>query len=62
MTQIRGCGAPEPKVLYLSESNHVQEITTSDIDYCGDLFVPTPLAPRSILLCEECAVSQGVIY
>jgi hypothetical protein len=61
MGEIRGCGKPEPALLYEEANRLVEEITTTSDAHCGDPFLSPAFGPPSILLCKDCAVRQGVI-
>jgi hypothetical protein len=62
MAEIRGCGKPEPELLYEEANRLVEEITTTSDEHCGDPFLSRPSYRTRSLLCKDCAVHQGVIY
>jgi hypothetical protein len=61
MAEIRGCGKPEPELLYEQSNRLVEDLTTTSDEHCGDTFLSPPFGPPSILLCKDCALRRGVI-
>jgi hypothetical protein len=58
--RMQGCRKPAPNYLYRQGAKEAEHLNAPALDPCGYHFMSPPFGPPSILLCEACAVTNGV--